>query len=90
MPWAKFRKKPVAIDAILWDGRDETLDAIRAGHKGPPVRPSLSRNNDRGLWIDTLEGVRRVNKGDWVIRGVCGELSPCKPEIFESRYEGAE
>lgn len=25
--------------------------------------------------------------GDWIIRGVKGELYPCKPDIFEATYE---
>jgi len=25
--------------------------------------------------------------GDWIIRGVKGEVYPCKPDIFEATYE---
>jgi len=35
----------------------------------------------------TLEGIHRVNWGDWIIRGVQGELYPCKPEIFAATQE---
>lgn len=28
--------------------------------------------------------------GDYVVRGVKGELYPCKPDIFEKTYESAE
>ena len=53
---------------------------------------------DRGIWIDpadgalmirTLEGDMRVSYGDWIIKGVSGELYPCKPDIFEMTYEEA-
>jgi hypothetical protein len=40
-----------------------------------------------GLWIPTLEGVMLGIENDWIIRGVQGELYPCKPDIFEATYE---
>ncbi len=41
-------------------------------------------------WIDTLEGGHIVCPGDWVIKGIKGELYPCKPDIFEATYEPVE
>ena len=38
-------------------------------------------------WIDTLEGGSTVCPGDWIITGVKGEYSPCKPDIFAETYE---
>jgi hypothetical protein len=37
-----------------------------------------------------LEGRHEARPGDWIIRGVQGELYPCKPDIFEATYEPAE
>ena len=42
------------------------------------------------LVIDTLAGEHLVSWGDWIIRGVKGELYPCKNDIFEATYEPAE
>lgn len=42
---------------------------------------------DVEMEIETLEGVMKANKGDWIIRGVKGELYPCKPDVFEMTYE---
>ena len=39
------------------------------------------------LEIETLEGTMKADKGDWIIRGVKGELYPCKPDVFEMTYE---
>ena len=39
------------------------------------------------LDIETLEGTMRADAGDWIIRGVEGELYPCKPSIFDQTYE---
>lgn len=41
-------------------------------------------------WIDTLEGGHNVCPGDWIIKGVKGELYPCKPDIFAATYEAIE
>lgn len=37
--------------------------------------------------IKTLEGVMTAQKGDWIIRGVKGEIYPCKDEIFRETYD---
>jgi len=39
--------------------------------------------------LDTLEGDMKANEGDWIIKGVKGELYPCKPDVFEMTYEKA-
>lgn len=45
---------------------------------------------DEEMEIETLEGVMKANKGDWIIKGVKGELYPCKPDVFEMTYEKVE
>lgn len=45
---------------------------------------------DGKLMIDTLEGNMKANVGDYIIKGVQGELYPCKPDIFEKTYEVVE
>lgn len=78
---AKFRKKPVVIDAMQWHGPadDDELCAF-AGHWA-----SIGAE----VYITTREGAMRVSPGDWVIRGVAGEFYPCKPDIFAATYEPA-
>lgn len=39
------------------------------------------------LVIETLEGAMEAKPGDWIIRGVGGELYPCKPSIFAATYD---
>ena len=86
----RFRKKPVVIEAFQWTGGpDQTEDpdwiveAIKAG----TVRFENSGTPHVALLIDTLEGTHRANQNDFIIRGVKGELYPCKPDIFEATYE---
>lgn len=40
-----------------------------------------------GTFVKTLGGDIQVYDGDWIIRGVKGELYPCKPDIFAATYE---
>lgn len=89
---SRFRKRPVEIEATRYTGENiaEVWDAFGAsaifGPGGMHSRPPHS-TEDRGAYIETLEGVMRVDPGDWVIRGVMGELYPCKPGIFDATYE---
>lgn len=86
----KYRKKPVVIDAFKWTGDvNQTEDpnwiveAIKDGRiyfEGHGTENVLMR-------IDTLEGVMAANRGDFIIRGVKGEIYPCKPDIFKATYE---
>ena len=80
----KYRKKPVIIDAVLWDGRSGSIFSLAPFENvtEPPIV-----NEDKTLDIVTLEGTMTANIGDWIIRGVNGEIYPCKPDIFEKTYE---
>ena len=82
-----FRKKPVVIEAVLWDGTKLAMDEIHAMGGWEHVAPNPPADD---LIIDTLEGEMRARIGDYVIRGVQGEFYPCKPDIFEETYEAVE
>lgn len=88
----QYRKKPVVIDAFCRTA-DATqtedpvwiCEAITAGR----VWLENKRAPEVKMVIETLEGEHRANVGDWIIRGVKGELYPCKPDIFAMTYEAA-
>ena len=69
----KFRKKPVVIEAYQFKPGMDTHGVVQTDHID-------------GYFIDTLEGIMRVEKDDWIIKGVEGEFYPCKPDIFELTY----
>lgn len=91
---AKYRKKPVVIEAFQYDG-DLSDDkgfyvpdwAVTAFESGVMY---YKENTQGELYIHTLEGEHYVSVGDYVIQGVNGELYPCKPDIFEKTYESIE
>ncbi|TYQ19902.1 UNVERIFIED_ORG: hypothetical protein JN05_01270 [Zoogloea ramigera] len=80
---AKFREKPVVIDAIRWDGTNvtEVMDFMNWRN--------ASHDDRQGLVIHTLEGSHSAMVGDMIIKGVAGEFYPCKPDIFAATYEVA-
>lgn len=93
---AKFRKKPVVIEAVRWDGKNwqEVYDFTRTEDglsltTGPhPQIEDYGRVGDKiCCTVETPEGLMTARQGDWIIRGVKGEFYPCKPDIFEATYE---
>lgn len=86
----KFRKKPVIIEAIQFDGENRQdiiawmLSSAENAARNLYLNPT---DDDNELSITTLEGVMHVSENDWVIKGVKGEFYPCKPDIFEATYE---
>lgn len=86
----KYRKKPVEVEAFKYKG-----DLLNNGKSRIPKWATEAFAGDvmhyvgtnRELYIKTLEGEHLVNVGDYIIKGVKGELYPCKPDIFEMTYE---
>lgn len=97
-----FRKKPVVIEAILHTqmDRDETgpfpvfqtdpTGWLTEAMERPDGADGAVFWDDDGLKIRTLEGVHLASPGDWILRGVKGELYPCKDEIFKMTYEAVD
>lgn len=91
---SKFRKKPVVIEAVLWNGKnfDEVMNFMHEFHgsKFNYENAEELAHTTNEITISTLEGVMTASKGDWIIKGVNGEFYPCKPDIFEKTYELVE
>lgn len=92
----RWRKKPVIIDAWKFDpscAPAECPSWVDLSWWHEEIVPEPMGKRRRGspcLLIPTAEGTMRANVGDWIIRGVKGEVYPCKPDIFEATYEPAE
>lgn len=92
---AKYRKKPVVIEAEVYkEGMEDGMM--------PLADLSLEVQENQNLcvvmsdeacpipivpYINTLEGPHVICSGDYIITGVKGERYPCKPDIFEMTYE---
>lgn len=84
-----FRKRPVEVEARLFDGLKSGCE-IWDWANGP-ISLASEKDSDGEripvLEIETLEGVMTASVGDWIIKGVKGEFYPCKPDIFAATYE---
>jgi hypothetical protein len=85
---AKYRKKPVEIEAFrlgydnypIWFLSDPTAHIVDRSTADLAIQAD----------IKTLEGTMTANYGDWIIRGVKGEIYPCKPDIFAATYDAVD
>ena len=78
----QFRKRPLVIEAVRWDGSNENeIQAFMGGY--------LKRVIGDMLFIGTLEGIMCASVGDYIVKGVKGEFYSCKPDIFAETYEDA-
>lgn len=94
----KYRKKPVVIEAFKYD--KDLIGTQSKGFEPEWIAEAFESGilhyragqsqTEWDLFAETLEGELKVSIGDYIIRGVKGEIYPCKPDIFEATYELAE
>lgn len=81
----RFRKRPLEVEAVQFDGQ-QVRNVLEAFDN--KINYVASDGVDRlFLSIRTLEGLMEVSPGDWIIKGIKGEFYPCKPDVFEATYE---
>jgi len=91
----QWRKKPVVVEAMKYPGHTVTgVDTLLAFEDWiEPLAKAAGRwpltYRGQSLIIPTLEGDHEAKPGDYIIRGVSGEIYPCKPDIFAKTYEPA-
>lgn len=87
----KYKKRPVIVEAIKWTGNNlqEVID-FAGRHKSAkdwPMEEFEKVVNEQGLKIFSLEGSMISEIGDFIIKGIKGEIYSCKPDIFKKTYE---
>lgn len=96
----RYIKKPVVIEAWKFKGEDGLVTLLAWQFKGEdflewPEWLHDYRSKDGAvvywdnynLYIPTLEGIMKASPGDYIIKGIKGEIYPCKPDIFEASYD---
>jgi hypothetical protein len=92
----KYRKLPVEIEAIQWDGNNLVEVVTFLEGKSPKLDLEVTRLKGEdyedliakeGLYIKTLEGNMKASINDYIIKGIAGEFYPCKEDIFLKTYE---
>ena len=87
----KYRKKPVIVEAFQLNergliGEDWFWDAVS---NNDIITYLFRKFHPKHTWseIKTTEGTMVAKAGDYIIRGVNGEIYPCKPDILKQIYE---
>lgn len=86
----KYRKKPVVIEAFKLGGERPYPEWFEDAYQEGVVQ---WRGHGKGVYleIETLEGVVDASDGHhYIIKGVQGEIYPCRVDIFEQTYEQVE
>lgn len=80
----KWRHKPVAVEAIQNSGDEAELEAFL----GSEWRNLLWAYNTRtkAVRIVNPRGTETAEEGDWIIRGVKGEIYTCMPDVFDATF----
>ena len=78
----KYRKKPIVIDAI-----QSITDGLKEKWISDAIKDGIVTIRSYGITIKTLEGTMVADETDYIIRGVNGEIYPCKADIFQKTYE---
>ena len=90
----KYRKKPIVVEAFKLNERGIVEEDWfkRAVQNGKITTHNFRTLSPEPAWceIKTLEGVMLAKAGDYIIRGINGEIYPCAADIFEKTYEVAE
>lgn len=85
MPVGQYRKRPLEIEAIQWDGTRECMAEVLAWSGGAVV--AWADEGSLRLMISTLEGDMVPKVGDWVIKGIAHEYYFCASDVFDKSYE---
>ncbi len=81
----KYKTKPCEIEALKLE--EPSLPQDIASWCGGKVCGVGAVGEKVWIEIPTLEGIMRASYGDYIIKGLKGEFYPCKPDIFEMKYE---
>ena len=90
----KYRKKQVVIEAFKLNarglvGEDWFWDAVS---NNDIITHNFGKFHSDPAWceIKTPEGTLTATTGDYIIRGLNGEIYLCRADIFEKTYEAIE
>ncbi len=94
----RFRNKPitpVTIDAVQWSGDPKDIGVIKDfASQNQKIESVTTPKQKKGGPIDRYAVIKIKQKGsvllspgDWIISDVKGEITTCKPDIFEKTYE---
>lgn len=82
----KYEALPYIVEAVQFTDENKDMVYHALSELNNSVRPTGQCSDEPGLIIPTLEGDMLASLGDYIVRGIQGELYPCKPDIFEKTH----
>jgi hypothetical protein len=82
----RYRKKPVIIDAHQFFWMPGMPEWLHEAYEQKLIHFDMM-NGKKFCQIKTPEGRVRCYEGDWILKGVRGEIYTCKDDIFRETYE---
>lgn len=79
-----YRKRPIEVQAVQLLRGNAKIVAEFVGRDGQIM---CSGDGATHGMIRTNHGMTHVRIGDWIIKGVDGEIYPCSPRVFDATYE---
>lgn len=94
----RYKTKPCEIEALEYTGNNLKEVLAFMGKVNIDYLPKSNIEEEKwyeycsdirenGLYINTLEGDMLASIGDYIIKGLRGEFYPCKPDVFNKKYE---
>lgn len=90
----QYRKKSRIVDAARIHSIDGETVTFTGGDTWLEEALDKGVGEDGGVWvlnegirIGTMEGTMRASEGDYIVRGIRGELYCIKGDIFPELYE---
>lgn len=87
---AKYRKKPVVIEAEQYNGSNNPFNSIKEHQCGYRMCPLCGGDMQKHKYIETMHDGQTVIvlPGDWIIPdGKPNTFYPCKNEVFIKTYD---
>lgn len=85
---ARYRTLQIEVDAFRWTGGpDQTEDPVWIVEAIREDRVWFERQLRVSMKIVSSSGILTAHLGDWIVRGVKGEIYPVKPDVFAISYE---
>lgn len=79
----RFKKEPLIVEAVQFLPEDkESVREIQALGFRIQYSDGLAV-----IKIQTHKGELTASEGDWIIRPLHGEFTPCKPHLFTQTYQ---
>lgn len=81
-PMDRYIRKPTIVEAVQWDGSDDSSEKICDW-----TEELFHLKSNIGQVLETTKGQVVASPGDWIIKVAESDFDLCNPQLFEAAYE---